>query len=68
MTKDKIIDELVKTLLFYADSDSYFAITFLSDPPCGEFMTDFDEEHEFTDYDRPMPGKRARQTLKKLGL
>jgi len=66
MTKDKIINKLEEALLFYADPDSYFAITFLSDSPCGEFITDFDKEYEFINYIKPMPGKRARQVLKKI--
>lgn len=66
MTKDEIIDELSEALWFYGNPDSYFAITFLNDSPCGEFMEDFDKEHEFIDYIKPMPGKLARQILKKI--
>jgi hypothetical protein len=63
------IARMLETLAFYADPDSYFAIAFFSDKPCGEFMDDFDEEYnqELCTYDRPMPGKRARICLKKNG-
>lgn len=45
-------------LAFYADPETYFAVGFLSDPPCGEFTEDFDE----TEYGYK-PGKRAREAL-----
>jgi len=48
-------------LEFYANPDTYFACSFLFDRPTGGFDEDFDEGHE--DYDRPMPGRRARQAL-----
>lgn len=54
---------LREALKFYADPDNYIAISFLSDPPCGEFMNDFDEDHGNPFVDRPMPGKRARALL-----
>jgi hypothetical protein len=60
--KDARIAELEETLAFYADAETYHAIAFLADPPCGEFMDDFSDDHG-DDYDRPMPGRRARSTL-----
>jgi hypothetical protein len=54
--------ELEDALAFYADPESYFAIAFWFDPPCGGFRDDFsDVENEF--FERPMPGALARETL-----
>lgn len=50
---------LAKALAFYAEPETYFAIAFLPDPPCGEFMDDFSE----TDHLGQKPGKRAREAL-----
>lgn len=66
MTDQEKIKELSDALWFYADPDTYFAIGFLPDSPCGEFMDDFDDEHGFNQYDRPMPGKLARKVLRKM--
>jgi hypothetical protein len=55
-------DRLATALAFYADPDTYFAMTIFADAPAGAFMEDFDEEHG-SDYDRPMPGKCARAAL-----
>jgi hypothetical protein len=63
MTDKEKIWKLIEALAFYADPDSYFAIGFLSDRPCGEFMDDFSDDHGFNQYDRAMPGKLARKTL-----
>jgi hypothetical protein len=52
-----------ETLEFYADPENYHAISFMCDRPCGLFAEDFDEEHGHEDYDRPMPGSRARRAL-----
>lgn len=52
-------------LAFYANPETYHAIAFLGDPPCGEFANDCSLEHT-ADYDRPMPGKMARETLQKV--
>ena len=60
------IERLKAALEFYAQADTYHAITFLPDRPCGEFIDDFDLGYgDFTewDYDRPMPGMRARYAL-----
>ena len=51
---------LVEALAFYADIETYFAIGFFPDRPCGEFMTDFEK----TDLGHK-PGKRARKALRK---
>lgn len=56
--------ELEKTLRFYADPESYFALFILPDRPAGMFADDFSdvEETDFT-YNRPMPGALAREVL-----
>lgn len=56
-------EKLREALEFYADPETYHAITFMIDPPCGGFEDDFDEDHGDEFYDRPMPGKRARAAL-----
>ncbi|MEA3420842.1 MAG: hypothetical protein U9Q97_04095 [Acidobacteriota bacterium] len=48
---------------FYADPDNYFAIAFLPNHPCGDFINDFDYINQ---YGRPMPGMRARKILLEL--
>ena len=48
---------LIETLQFYADPDTYFAIGFFPDNPCGDFINDFDNTGK--------PGAFARQTLEK---
>jgi hypothetical protein len=64
--KEKII-KLAEALYFYADPDNYFAIAFVPDRPCGEFMDDFSEDDGFNEYERAMPGKLARQVLRETG-
>lgn len=56
-------------LMEYADPTFYHAIAFLPDRPCGGFAEDFDENFEgFSEhtYDYPKPGKKARDTLRKM--
>ena len=50
-------------LEFYADPATYHAIAFWTDPPCGDFVEDFSEDHGDPFYDRAMPGKAAREAL-----
>jgi len=57
--------EMLDALEFYACPSTYHAISFVSDPPCGEFMDDFDGDHESDFYTRWMPGKRAREALRR---
>jgi len=52
---DEDIKVLIEALAFYADTDTYFAIGIFPDPPCGDFITDFDEHKK--------PGARARKAL-----
>ena len=60
--KIKILEE---ALIFYADPDNYFAIGFFPDTPCGDFINDFSNTPQW-EYDRPMPGKLARETIVKI--
>lgn len=61
----KEVKRLRKALRFYADPDTYFAILFRSDPPCGQFMDDFEMIlDEYGNAATMRPGKLARQTLK----
>lgn len=53
------IAELEAALEFYANPDTYFAIGFFPDLPCGDFMDDF-EEIDIRGY---KPGKKARECL-----
>jgi hypothetical protein len=64
--EDEEADRMREALEFYADPENYHAIAFLPNRPCGEFAEDFDENHGHPDYDRPMPGKRAREALKEM--
>jgi hypothetical protein len=48
--------ELIKALMFYADPNTYSAIGFFPDPPCGKFIDDFDKTRK--------PGALARKVLK----
>ena len=50
--------KLLETIGFYANSETYFAIGFLPDKPCGNFMNDFSETHL-----GKKPGKKARESL-----
>lgn len=65
-TDQEMIQDLIDALEFYADPASYHAIAFLTDPPCGGFADDFDEDHGDDFYDRPMPGKKAREVLREF--
>ncbi len=53
-------------LEFYANPQSYHAMSFIADRPAGEFADDFSEDHGDEFYDRAMPGKRARAVLYKV--
>jgi hypothetical protein len=68
LTKARMeIARLVTALEFYAEPDNYFATTFLFDPPCGEFRDDFSRDRwtKLRQFDRAMPGKRARRAIAK---
>ena len=60
--KEKI-KKLKEALLFYADPGSYFAIGFLSDAPCGDFINDFSTIPGSYYNDIARPGKLAREIL-----
>ena len=50
------------TLEFYAEPDTYYAIGFFPDPPCGDFMDDFTNVDSGSVYGMK-PGRRAREAL-----
>ena len=54
---------LIDAVAFYADPSTYHAVAFWFDSPCGGFDDDFDENHGNPFYDRPMPGRTAREAL-----
>ena len=56
-------DRLREALSFYADPDTYFAIGFFPDRPCGELMDDFGTAVDEHGFERTVPGKRARALL-----
>ena len=51
---------LAKSLVFYAEPGTYFAVAFTFDPPTGGFDDDFEETELGW-----KPGKRAREALGK---
>jgi len=55
---------LREALEFYADPETYHGSVTLFDPPGGGWESDFSDDHGHPDYQRPMPGKRARKALK----
>ena len=58
----KELGRALGSLRFYALEDTYFAIAFLPDPPCGELMKDFSETENLGF----KPGKRARDCITKF--
>ena len=52
------IDRLMGAVDFYSQPETYSAVSFISDPPCGAFMTDFSETSLGM-----KPGKKARQAM-----
>lgn len=58
-------ETLREALAFYADPETYFAIAFMADPPCGEFADDFEELDGALGHPDggawTKPGKRARE-------
>jgi len=59
----KRIEDLEKVLDFYADPETYHGCHFDFDRPTGGFDKDFSYNHGHEDYDRPMPGQKARDIL-----
>lgn len=57
------LNELSEAVAFYADPETYHAISFISDSPCGEFSNDLSNNNY---YDYPKPGKLGRYVLNKL--
>lgn len=55
-----------EALAFYADWQTYFAIGFFPDRPCGAFMDDFSEVEDDLSAFATRPGRRAREALAAL--
>ena len=55
------LQELAEALRFYANPETYFGIGIFPDPPCGNFIDDFEDTDELG----LKPGKRARAALAK---
>jgi len=49
----------IEIIAFYGDPDTYFAVGFFPDRPCGEIMEDFSETLE----DGEKPGRKARDWI-----
>jgi hypothetical protein len=60
---EKLCCLLVEALSMYADPGFYHAITIIGDRPTGGFDEDVSRV-QGSDYNRPMPGKLARQALR----
>ena len=63
-----LVKELIDALNFYADPETWHAVMLWGDRPCGEIADDYSEDHGHPDYDRPMPGARARQALRGIPI
>lgn len=61
------VPEVVKALALYADPGFYHAITIVGDRPTGGFDEDVSMVDSYYGYDRPMPGKHAREVLTREG-
>jgi len=61
----KALGIAMDALVMYAREDSYHAVAFLFDRPCGKFADDFSRA-KGSEYNRPMPGKAARAALAKM--
>jgi hypothetical protein len=60
------VEILREALEFYADPATYHALAIWADPPCGDFVEDFSDDHGDDFYNREMPGKTARAALARL--
>lgn len=54
-----------RALREYGDPDSYYATMILGDRPCGWFVDDVSDAPD-SDYDRPMHGAKARETMARI--
>lgn len=66
---ERMLTQAVEALGFYGNPETYHAISFLCDRPCGVFDEDFgtQREHQHRGYQRAMPGRLARKTLRRFG-
>lgn len=68
---EDVLITAIEGLCFYADPDTYFAMSFLADRPCGEFADDFTAIQDVNEagevvFERLQPGKYAREILVQL--
>jgi len=61
----KALTIAIDALRVYADPGFYHAITIIGDRPTGGFDEDVSRCRD-SDYNRPMPGKRARTAIREL--
>lgn len=62
----KMLERAYVVLSFYADPETYHAVSFMFDSPGGGWKEDFSDDHEHWQYDRAMPGKQARKMILEL--
>lgn len=55
----------IAALREYGDPDFYHAVAIIADRPAGAFADDFSRD-PISQYNRPMPGKLARETLMRM--
>jgi hypothetical protein len=60
----EVLDKTLEALYFYSDPMTYFAIGFLPDHPCGDFMDDFTDTPDLG----MKPGKRAHEATLEAGV
>lgn len=63
---EQLLQMACDVLEFYADPETYFAVGFFPDPPCGDFVNDLSDDYDHPDMTGPRPGKRARDLLNKI--
>lgn len=63
---EEIIDILADGLAFYADPETYFAVMIVADPPAGEFVNDYSDDHGHPQLDGDRYGKKARGSIRKV--
>lgn len=59
----RLAGTLFDALVEYGNPEFYHAVTIVADQPAGSFADDLDDNHAHPDYNRPMPGKLARETI-----
>ncbi len=60
---EEVPTKLAKALAFYANPDTYTAVSFIFDPPCGDFRNDFEDLGK---HKGRKPGKLARSVVEEI--